>query len=215
MVKIISTMLIALSISAPQVALSQANKLSFFVTSVGLGKGADLGGLAGADAHCSRLATAAGAGQRSWKAYLSVVALAGQAQVNARDRIGTGPWHNANGVLVAHNVDDLHSDKNKLNKENSISETGAVIKGRGDQPNRHDMLTGSLLDGSASTSKVDTTCNNWSSSSGEGSALLGHHDRQGGNDRTSWNSAHDSLGCSQKNLQGTGGDGLFYCFAAD
>jgi hypothetical protein len=189
--------------------------LSFFITSAGPGNGADLGGLAGADQHCQMLADAVGAGDRTWHAYLSTTATDGQEAVNARDRIGEGPWYNVNEVLVAQDVDDLHSDANNLSKENSISETGEVVNGRGDTPNRHDIITGSQLDGTAATGDEDTTCGNWTSS-GEGSALLGHHDRQGGGDNpTSWNSAHASQGCSQADLQGTGGDGLFYCFAAD
>ncbi|HUF22726.1 MAG TPA: hypothetical protein VMN81_01270 [Vicinamibacterales bacterium] len=192
----------------------QTPPMTFFITSAGPGQGADLGGLAGADAHCQALAKAAGAGDRTWRAYLSTTAADGQPAVNARDRIGSGPWHNAKGVQVAAGVADLHSENNKLSKEHSLDEKGAAVNGRGDSPNRHDILTGSLADGTASTAAGDTTCGNWTSS-GEGSALLGHHDRQGGGaDPTSWNSAHGSRGCSQVNLRGTGGDGLFYCFAA-
>lgn len=188
--------------------------MSFFLTSAGPGNGADLGGLAGADAHCQALATAAGAGDRTWRAYLSVQAADGQEAVNARDRIGSGPWFNAEGVLIANDVEELHGDNN-LNKETGLTENGAVVNGRGDSPNRHDILTGAQLDGTVPGGDADATCANWTSS-GAGSALVGHHDRQGGGaNPTSWNSAHGSRGCSQANLQGTGGDGLFYCFAAD
>lgn len=191
----------------------QTPPMTFFITSAGPGQGADLGGLAGADAHCQALAKAAGAGDRTWRAYLTAAAADGKPAVNARDRIGAGPWHNAKGVQVAAGVADLHSDNNKLSKEHSLDEKGAPVNGRGDSPNRHDILTGSLADGTASTAAGDTTCGNWTSS-GDGSALVGHHDRQGGGaDPTSWNSAHASRGCSQANLRGTGGDGLFYCFA--
>ena len=189
--------------------------LGFFITSVGSGKGANLGGLAGADAHCQALATAAGAGNRTWRAYLSAAAAGGQAAVHAKDRIGSGPWYNAKGVKVADSVADLHSDNNKLGKENSLTEKGAVVNGRGDTPNTHDILTGSNLDGTLATGAPDTTCGNWMSEAGDGSALLGHHDRQGGGaNPTSWNSAHPSKGCSQPNLVATGGAGAFYCFAA-
>jgi len=196
------------------VTLAQTAPLGFFITSAGPGKGADLGGLAGADAHCQALAKAAGAGGRTWRAYLSATAAGSQPAVNAKDRIGAGPWANTKGVVVATSVADLHSDANKLSKENSLTEKGDVVNGRGDTPNKHDILTGSTLEGTVSTATGDSTCGNWTSS-GEGSALVGHHDRQGGGaNPTSWNSAHGSKGCSQDNLRGTGGDGLFYCFAA-
>jgi hypothetical protein len=186
--------------------------MSFFITSAGPGNGANLGGLAGADKTCQTLAAAAGAGSKTWHAYLSATAAAGQPAVNARDRIGKGPWFNAKGVQVASSVADLHSDANKLSKENSLTEKGAVVNGRGDNPNTHDILTGSNADGTLSTT-ANNTCGNWSSNDA-GSARVGHHDRQGGGDApTSWNSAHDSKGCSQPNLVGTGGAGLFYCFA--
>lgn len=186
--------------------------MTFFLTSQGAGDGASLGGLDGADAHCAALAAEAGAtAGLTWRAYLSTTGAAG---VDARDRIGSGPWHNANGVMVAESVSDLHSDDNVLSKENSISESGAVISGRGDDVNRHDIITGSAVDGTASADGGDTTCSNWTSNSSEGSALVGHHDRIGGGaNPTSWNSAHGSRGCGQSDLQGTGGDGLFYCFA--
>lgn len=194
-------------------ASAQAPKMSFFITSAGPGNGADLGGLEGADRHCQQLAAAAGAGSLTWHAYLSATASGGKPAINARDRIGKGPWYNAKGVMVAQSVADLHSDNNKLSKDNSLTEKGAVVNGRGDTPNMHDILTGSLTDGTSSSSTDDTTCRNWTSS-GEGSALLGHHDRQGGGTNpASWNSAHGSRGCSQQNLQATGGNGLFYCFA--
>lgn len=181
--------------------------LSFFITSAGPGDGANLGGLAGADAHCQKLAAVVDAGERTWRAYLST---SDNEVVNARDRIGAGPWINAAGVTVAANVAELHGD-NGLSKEASITESGDVVNGRGDSPNRHDILTGTQLDGSA----ADQTCDNWTSNA-DGSALVGHHDRTGGGaNPTSWNSAHGTRGCSQSNLQGTGGDGLFYCFAAD
>jgi hypothetical protein len=195
---------------------AQNTDMSFFLTSAGPGDGANLGGLAGADAHCQSLADAAGAGDKSWRAYLSTSSADDAAAVNARDRIGTGPWFNANGVRVAENVDDLHSDGNQLSKENSISETGDVINGRGDSPNRHDILTGSDLDGRAFDDGADHTCRNWTYSGSDGSAQVGHHARTGGGaNPTSWNNAHPSRGCGQSDLQGTGGDGLFYCFAID
>lgn len=192
---------------------SPERQLGFFITSAGSGDGANLGGLAGADRICQARAQAVGAGSRRWRAYLSASARPGTPAVNARDRIGSGPWHNAKGVLVAMSVADLHSDGNRLNKENSLTEAGAVVNGRGDTLNRHDILTGSQADGTAFAGEADRTCGNWTSN-GEGSAQVGHHDRQGGGaDPTSWNSAHPSRGCSQANLQASGGDGLFYCFA--
>ena len=199
-----------LSLLVATVVQAQQKDMSFFITSVGPGKGADLGGLKGADAHCQALAKAAGAGNRTWRAYLSTQ---GQGAVSARDRIGPGPWQNAKGVVVAKNVADLHSDSNQLSKANSIDEKGAVVNGRGDTPNRHDILTGSQADGTAFPATPDMTCNNWSSNAA-GSAMMGHHDRQGGGAApTSWNAAHGSGGCSQAALVKTGGDGLFYCFA--
>ncbi len=202
---------IVVSVVGSQVAHAQDDtRLGFFITGAGPGNGADLGGLAGADRYCKTLAEAAGAGERVWAAYLSADASGGQPAVNARDRIGTGPWYNAKGVLIARNVDELHSDAAKLGKETSLTENGEVVNGRGDSPNRHDILTGSQLDGTVVT---DQTCDNWTSSDA-GSAMVGHHDRTGGGaNPTSWNSAHGSRGCSQTGLQSTGGDGLFYCFA--
>lgn len=204
---------IAIVLLAPTVAFveAQGNSLSFFITSASPGKGGDLGGLAGADAHCAALAKAAGAGNRVWRAYLSTTGADGKPGINAKDRIGTGPWFNAKGVQVAASVADLHSDTNKLSKDNSLSEKGEVNNGRGDTPNRHDILTGSNLDGTAGTA----TCNNWTSSAADGGALVGHHDRQGGGQNpTSWNSAHQTPGCSVEKLAGVGGAGHFYCFAA-
>ncbi len=186
--------------------------LGFFITSVGTGDGANLGGIAGADAICQKLAAAAGAGNRTWRAYLSGVE--NGKPVNAKDRIGPGPWFNAKGVQIAGNVAELHSEAAKTGKEGSLTEKGAVVNGRGDTPNTHDILTGSQLDGTAFTDATDHTCKNWTSNA-DGSAQVGHHDRQGGGaNPTSWNSAHASKGCSQANLVATGGAGLFYCFAA-
>ena len=196
----------------------QAADMTFFVTSVGSGKGADLGGLEGADAHCQQLATAAGAGGRTWHAYLSTQASGGQAAVNARDRIGQGPWQNAKGDVIATSVAELH-DGNNLTKATAVTETGAAVNGRGDQPNTHDILTGSQPDGTAFAGADDMTCGNWTLSGAEGAAMLGHHDRMGLNDSAeakSWNSSHASRGgCSQQALQGTGGAGLLYCFATN
>ena len=203
----------ALALAAPSSspADAQGNSLSFFITSTSPGKGADLGGLAGADAHCAALAKAAGAGTRQWRAYLSTTGADGKPGVNAKDRIGSGPWFNAKGVQVAASVADLHSDANKLSKENSLNEKGEVVNGRGDTPNRHDILTGSNLDGTAATA----TCNNWTSSAADGGAQVGHHDRQGGGQNpTSWNSAHATPGCGIEQLRRVGGEGYYYCFAA-
>jgi hypothetical protein len=196
--------------------------MGFFITSAGSGNGADLGGLAGADAHCQKLAAAAGAGGRTWRAYLSVPGrfpsanAAGVASVNARDRIGQGPWYNAKGQLIARNLEHLH-DGNLISKESALDERGNVVKGRGDTPNEHDILTGSRADGTAFAPQTDTTCKAWTSSS-EGSAIVGHHDRTGPlpeNWAKSWNFSHQSAGCSQEALVRTGGAGRLYCFAAD
>jgi hypothetical protein len=169
--------------------------------------------LAGADQHCQNLAKAVGAGNKTWRAYLSAAGSGGGAAVNARDRIGKGPWYNVKGELVAKNIEDLHGPNNNLGKQTSLTEKGEVVNGRGDKPNQHDILTGSQPDGTAFSDGADHTCGNWSSS-GEGSAQVGHHDRQGGGaNPTSWNSSHGSKGCSQENLVGTGGSGRFYCFA--
>jgi len=194
--------------------------MGFFITSTGVGDGANLGGLAGADAHCQKLATAAGAGSRLWRAYLSTPGTwappPGTAAVNARDRIGKGPWYNAKGVLIARDVTHLHRH-NHLDKTTGLDERGQPIKGRGDKPNEHDILTGSRADGTAFAPQTDTTCRNWTSNS-DGSAVVGHHDRTGPlteNWSTSWNFSHQSAGCSQEGLIKTGGAGLLYCFAAD
>lgn len=216
----------ALAVSAGAAALLVAcagmpgsgGGMSFFVTSNGAGNGADYGGLAGADAHCQKLAGAAGAGGKTWRAYLSTQAKEGP--VNARDRIGTGPWYNAKGELIARDVADLHGPGNKITKQTALSEKGEVINGRGDTPNRHDVLTGSRADGTAfSYNDPDMTCGNWTRSGAEGVAVVGHHDRSGLTPdpwSTSWNSSHQSRGgCSQQALRGTGGDGLLYCFAAN
>lgn len=200
------SVLLVIAALAASAALAQDadDAMSFFLTSRGPGNGADLGGLQGADAHCQRLAASVGAGERTWRAYLST------SDVDARDRIGDGPWYNSRGVEIASSVANLHGDNN-LTKETQLDENGEMVNGRGDTPNRHDILTGSNADGTAS----DATCSNWTSS-GDGSARVGHHDRTGGgDDPTSWNSAHGSRGCGQSDLQGTGGDGLFYCFAID
>lgn len=203
-------------LTEPQGAAAPAQtspQMTFFVTSVGVGDGANLGGLDGADRHCQRLAEAAGVTGRTWRAYLSTQATGSGPAVNARDRVGSGPWYNAKGVKIADNVADLHSDKNNLNKETALTEKGEVVKGRGDTPNTHDILTGSQIDGTAFPPGPDKTCSNWTSHA-EGSAQVGHHDRQGGGENpTSWNSAHGSRGCSQDNLRASGGAGLFYCFA--
>jgi len=193
-------------------ALQQQPRMSFFITSAGPGDGANLGGLAGADRQCHMLAEAVGAGDREWRAYLSTIPTADAPAVNARDRIGTGPWYNAKGVKIADDLAQLHGE-NTLTKETQLNEKGAVVNGRGDQPNMHDILTGSTLDGVAHQAEGYTNCGNWTSN-GEGSAMVGHHDRSGGGaNPTSWNAAHPSRGCSQTNLQATGGNGLFYCFA--
>lgn len=196
----------------------QQQPLTFFITSVGIGDGANLGGLEGADRHCQALAAAAGAGQATWHAYLSAAAAAGQPAINARDRIGNGPWHNARGVVIAHNVADLHGDihrdRNNINKEFALNERGEMVNGRGDQPNQHDILTGSDSHGRALLgSAATTTCNNWTSN-GAGNAMVGHHDRVGGGN-TSWNAVHLSRSCSQEDLVATGGAGLIYCFAVN
>lgn len=190
------------------------NPMSFFITSAGSGKGADLGGLAGADRLCQSRAEAVGAGGKTWHAYLST---SGQGSVNARDRIGRGPWQNVKGVVIARSVDDLHSNNNNLTKQTALTEKGEMNPGRGDPVNEHDILTGSSPDGRAMAGSNDTTCANWTSSS-SGSAILGHADRQGLRDdesSRSWNSSHPSKGCSQQNLVATGGAGKLYCFAVN
>ena len=200
-------------VAAP--AGAQQSGMSFFVTSAGSGKGGDLGGLEGAARLCQTLAQAAGAGGRTWRAYLSTQ---GAGAVNARDRIGKGPWQNAKGIVIAHDVAELHG-ANKLDKSTALTEKGEPVNGRGDSPNTHDILTGSQADGTAFAEGEDRTCGNWTKSGGEGAAMLGHHDRQGLRDdeaSRSWNTSHPSRGgCSQEALRGTGGAGLFYCFAAE
>ena len=194
---------------------SQENEMSFFITSAGSGDGANLGGLEGADAHCQSLAEAAGSSGKTWRAYLSAHAAGGAPAVNARDRIGLGPWYNANGVEVASNLNNLHGPSNNLGKQTSLTENGDVVNGRGDDPNEHDILTGSTLDGRTVDDGSNHTCNNWTAN-GEGSAQVGHFDRTGGGQNpTSWNNAHGSRGCSQADLVATGGNGYFYCFAID
>ena len=192
--------------------------MTFFVTSVGSGKGADLGGLEGADRHCPTLAQAAGATGKTWRAYLSTQGVGGATAINARDRIGRGPWQNAKGVVIAKDLAELHGN-NAITKQSALTEAGAMVNGRGDTPNTHDMLTGSQPDGTAFAGAQDQTCGNWTKSGTEGAAMLGHHDRMGTSDdppAKSWNSSHASRGgCSQDALKGTGGAGLFYCFAAN
>jgi hypothetical protein len=190
---------------------AKTNPMTFFLTGANPGKGADLGGLAGADNYCQTLATAAGAGSRTWRAYLSTQ---GAEAVNARDRIGKGPWQNFQGVVIANSIDELHG-ANNLNKQTALTEKGQIANGRGDTPNTHDILTGSGMDGRTIAGEADTTCGNWTKS-GEGSAMLGHHDRVGTSDTEaarSWNSSHASRGCGLEALASTGGGGLFYCFA--
>lgn len=195
---------------------AQASSMTFFVTSVGSGKGADFGGLEGADKHCQALATAAGAGGKKWRAYLSASATASAPAVNARDRIGKGPWQNAKGAVVAKDVAELHGNNN-LTKQTALTEKGGVVSGRGDTPNQHDILTGSQADGTAFPPGKDTTCGNWTKS-GEGSAFVGHSDRMGldtSPPMLSWNSSHGTRGCSDDDLKKTGGAGYLYCFAAE
>jgi hypothetical protein len=203
---------ITLSLASTSLVLAQEAPMTFFITSTPMGNGANLGGLAGADAHCQSLAQTAGAGNNTWRAYLSTQ---GTNAVNARDRIGNGPWHNAKGVQIAPNIADLHGDierdRNYLYKDTAIDENGNVVNGRGDKPNTHDILTGSNSLGIALLAGEDRTCNNWTSDN-TGSAMVGHHDRSGGG-TTSWNSAHPSRGCSQEQLQSSGGNALLYCFA--
>jgi hypothetical protein len=201
-------------------ARAQQSDMSFFVTSTGTGKGADLGGLEGADRHCQQVGQAAGAGSRNWRAYLSTQAADGKPAVNAKDRIGRGPWRNAKGAVIAKDLDELHGNNN-LTKQTALTEKGEVVNGRGDTPNKHDGLTGTQMNGTAFPAGEDRTCRNWTSST-QGAAMVGHIDRQGLSDTEaakSWNSSHPSRGpdggCSQADLRSTGGDGLFYCFAAN
>jgi hypothetical protein len=225
--KIIHVALVALPIigalTAPGVAAD--DKMSFFITSVSAGKGGNLGGLTGADAHCSKLAKAAGVSGKTWRAYLSTTMVIDRSKgrpykitpgVNARDRIGKGPWYNTKGQLIAKDVGDLHSENTKIDKQTGLDEKGNAVNARGDKPNKHDILTGSDPQGRYSTAGGDTTCGNWTKS-GKGSAIVGHHDRAGLNkawNMISWNSAHGSRGCGEADLPKSGGAGLFYCFAA-
>jgi hypothetical protein len=207
------------SVGAQQGQQAPQQPMGFFVTSVGPGNGGNLGGLEGADKHCQTLAAAAGAGNRTWRAYLSTAAGGGRAPVNARDRIGSGPWYNAKGALIAANVADLHGDyerdRNNIRKPTALSEKGEEVKGVGDQPNQHDILTGSDSHGRIPVGAAQVlTCNNWTSNLDTDRAIVGHHDRLGGAN-TSWNAAHSSAGCSQPALVKTGGNGLLYCFAAN
>jgi hypothetical protein len=210
----------AFAVLAAQPVQAQSADTSFFLTGTGIGNGGNLGGLAGADNYCQQLAQAAGAGAKTWRAYLSTQAADGKPAVNARDRIGKGPWQNSKGVVVAKDVAELHG-ANNLTKQTALSEKGEVINGRGDTPNRHDVLTGSQPDGTAFAAGDDRTCKNWTSST-QGVAMVGHSDRLGLRDddaSKSWNSSHTSRGpdggCSQADLKSTGGDALFYCFAAN
>ena len=203
---------------AAQAQQGGAGAMSFFVSSVGSGKGADLGGLEGADRHCQQLAQAVGAGSRTWRAYLSTQAADGKPAVDARSRIGRGPWQNVKGDMIAGSVEELHAS-NHLTKQTALTEKGELVNGRGDQPNTHDILTGSQPDGTAFAGNQDMTCGNWTKSGAEGAVMVGHHDRTGLNEEPpakSWNSSHPSRGgCSQEALKGTGGAGLLYCFAAN
>jgi hypothetical protein len=208
--------LVLLGLSGATIAHAQQSDMTFFITSAGSGKGADLGGLAGADKHCQMLAQAVGAGGKTWQAYLSTQ---GTGAVNARDRIGSGAWQNAKGTVIAKNLSDLHSANNNITRQTALNEKGEPVNGRGDTPNMHDILTGSQPDGTAFAAGDDRTCGNWTKS-GQGAAMVGHHDRQGLRDdepSKSWNSSHPSRGpeggCSQNDLKSTGGNGLFYCFA--
>ncbi len=198
-------------------AWAQSANMTFFVTSAGSGKGADFGGLAGADKHCQTLAAAVGAGGKTWHAYLSTQASGSTPAVNAKDRIGKGPWQNAKGVVIAHDVAELHGNNN-LNKQTALTEKGTVVNGRGDTPNQHDILTGSQPDGMAFAGGDDKTCGNWTKSGDDGSAIVGHFDRTGTSpppSDVSWNSSHPTKGCSIPGLASTGGAGYLYCFATN
>ncbi|BDR09586.1 lectin [Comamonas thiooxydans] len=210
----------ALIVGCGAMGASGGNPMGFFITSTNPGKGGDLGGLAGADRYCQSLAASVGAGNKTWRAYLSNAALDGQPAVNARDRIGNGPWRNAKGVVIATSVADLHSANAKVGKDTSLTEKGEVVSGFGDEVNRHDILTGSRLDGTVAVPEPgkDTTCDNWTKSDG-GSAIVGHHDHKGTNPdpvaNASWNSSHGTRGCSVEQLQQSGSAGLMYCFATN
>jgi hypothetical protein len=217
----VAAVMLVVSAGHAQQPPPQAPNMTFFVTSAGPGKGADLDGLEGADRQCQTLAQGAGAGGKTWRAYLSTQAAGGATAVNARDRIGAGPWQNFKGEVIAKSLDELHSDANKLNMQTALTERGTIVAGRGYTPNYHDVLTGSQPDGRAFPPDEDRTCRNWTSST-TGSAMVGHHDRNGTRDDApskSWNSSHPSRGpdggCSQNDLRSTGGNGLFYCFAAN
>jgi hypothetical protein len=208
-----SVLVVVVASGFAALAHAQSANMTFFISSVGSGKGADYGGLAGADRHCQTLAAAAGAGSKTWHAYLST---SGAQSVNARDRIGPGPWQNAKGVVIAKDVADLHGASNNLNKQTALNEKGEMVNGRGDTPNRHDILTGSRPDGTAFPGTEDTTCGNYTKSGADGSVFLGHHDRNGtapDDTAKSWNSSHASKGCNDDGLKSTGGAGLLYCFA--
>ncbi len=208
----LATAVVSVSLLLPMIESANAadEKISFFITSIGPGDGANLGGLAGADAHCVKLAEAEGIKGKDWAAYLSTF---GQGAMNARDRIGTGPWYNSKGVMVGKDLEHLHSQDTGLGKDNSLDEKGAIVNGKGDKPNRHDILTGSQANGMA-INGLNMTCDGWTANGAEGYAQVGHHDRIGGGPNPkAWNSAHPSKGCSQEILRSTGGDGLFYCFA--
>lgn len=214
MIRMLAVLAASALLSTVGPTLAQQPTMSFFVTSVGLGKGGDLGGLQGADQHCQSLAQAVGAGAKTWHAYLSTQ---GSGGINAKDRIGNGPWSNAKGVQIAANVAELHSDKNAINKETALDERGMTVKGRTDTPNMHDMLTGTQQNGTAVPGPDDATCSNWTSSAeGQGSAVVGHHDLIGNTQGVNfWNYSHRTPGCSPANLQKVGGAGLFYCFAVN
>jgi hypothetical protein len=213
------TLMLTLLSIGPVTAHAQNTAMSFFITSEGSDNGANLGGLAGADLLCQKLASAAGAGNRTWRAYLSTSATDGKPAVNARDRIGKGPWYNAKGIKIADSVADLHSDSNNLKKETALDEKGNLVNARGDKPNKHDILTGSQPDGTAYPADANLTCQSWTIGNPgnvEGRAQVGHHDREGLTPGvSSWNSAHASRGCGQEDLKASGGAGLLYCFAAE
>ena len=221
-IKLVALIVGIVAVAGQSAVMAGDQSMGFFITSQGPGDGGNLGGLAGADAHCASLAAAAGSSGRTWRAYLSTqgAKLDDPSVVHARDRIGSGPWYNAKGIMVAKNVDDLHSANNNLNKETALDENGRMVNGRSEKPNKHDILTGSRPDGTAFAGAFfpDMTCGNWTKNSAEGAAMVGHHDRVGPIDHPwarSWNTAHPTVGCTPENVRKTGGDGLFYCFVAD